>query len=66
MEKLEAGEMTQWLRAFIALAEDPDSILSTRIVTHNHLTPVLRGQMHTHKLYFLTCKQNIHTHKIIK
>lgn len=29
--------MTQWLKAIVALAEDPGSVSSTYIMTHNHL-----------------------------
>lgn len=31
-----AGKMTQQLRALVALAEDPGSVLSTHMVAHNY------------------------------
>jgi hypothetical protein len=34
---MEIGEMTQWLRIFVGLAEDSGLISSTYTVTHNHL-----------------------------
>ena len=30
------GKMAQWLRALAALAENPDLVPSTHIVTHNN------------------------------
>ena len=32
-----AGELNQWLRALVAFPEDPSSIPSTYVATHNHL-----------------------------
>lgn len=31
-----AGKISQWLLAFVALLEDKGSILSTKMVAHNH------------------------------
>lgn len=33
-----AEQIAQWFRAFVALAEDPCSILSTHIIDHNCLS----------------------------
>lgn len=33
----EAGELTQWLRAFVAQVEDLGSIPITHVVTHDYL-----------------------------
>lgn len=32
-----AGVLTQWLRTFVTLADDPDLISSTHMVIHNGL-----------------------------
>jgi hypothetical protein len=32
-----AAEMVQWLKALVALAEDPGSVPDTRVVAHSHL-----------------------------
>ena len=35
--KTRTREMVQWLRALVALAEDPGSVPSTHMVAYNHL-----------------------------
>jgi hypothetical protein len=40
-----AGEMTQWLRACIALPDHPDGLSSTNVVAHNHLLILVSGPL---------------------
>lgn len=39
--------MTQWLRPFIALAEDPGAIRSIHMVRHNHPSFKLQGTQYS-------------------
>jgi hypothetical protein len=38
-----AGEMAQWLRACVALAEEPSLVPDTHMVIHNHLSVQFQG-----------------------
>ena len=60
--------MTQLLRALIALAEDPGSVLSTHMVSQSSLTPVpgdlfplltSAGTMHAHGAHAYTQTKHI-------
>lgn len=60
-----AGEMAKQLRAFVALAEDPDSVTCAHMTIHNSSCPCLAsmGTRHMHGIH--AYRQNTHLHKII-
>ena len=46
------GEMAQWLRALVALAEDPGSVRSTHMMSHKCLLPVPGDLMPSSRLFW--------------
>jgi hypothetical protein len=66
-------KVAHWSRALAALPKDPDSVLCTHMVAHNHLQLQFQG-IQCPLLASLgnqactwcrhTCRQNTHTHKV--
>lgn len=62
-----SAERAQWLGAHTVLAEDPGLVLSTHVVAHNHITPVLGDPMPSSDLHRLlhACGTCTYTHTLI-